>query len=206
MEEFPLKYIQKGRNFDEEVYVNVAVHPGTTDEILLIIPGVDGSLDGYKQKYKTIAENINKKYGATVVRMNNPFNLAHDHCRNLTEVLKYIEWEYDMSKMKLHIMGHSLGGYMAGAEAHKYSYIDKILLINPAMRLDFVEMKAFEEGLKNRKKDKNFILIGSEDPSVIALIKYKDYANFHIVKGANHSFAGKHFKTFINAAEKYLFS
>ncbi len=41
--------------------------------MLLIVPGVDGTVDGYQEKYVTIADSIREQHGAAVVRISNPF-------------------------------------------------------------------------------------------------------------------------------------
>lgn len=201
MENTKINYIQKGICFDVEVEIEISIIPGDSEIILLTVPGVDGSINGYNNKYKRIAENINRKYGATVVRMSNPYNLMRYHYRNLFEVLDFIEQKYDMSKKKLYAMGHSLGAYMAGATAHMYDYIDKILLINPATGLEQSELS----NLQNREKNKNIILIGEKDPSYKNRDEYSKYAKIHVVKNADHHFSGHSFTKFINAADKYLF-
>ena len=101
-----IKYIQEGNYFNDEVIIEVSTVEGQSDIILLIVPGIDGSVDGYKNKYKTIAENINSRFGATVIRMSNPSNMAGLHLRNLFEVLEFIENAYDLSTKTLYIMGH----------------------------------------------------------------------------------------------------
>lgn len=136
MQNTSIKYIQEGPVFDDEVEIEISILPGDSDIVFLIVPGIDGSIDGYENKYKRIAESINHKYQATVIRMSNPYNLMKFHYRNLFEVLDYIEKHYDMQSKKLYAMGHSLGAYMLGATAHLFDYIDKILLINPATGLE----------------------------------------------------------------------
>lgn len=202
MKDASIKYIQEGTYFDDEIKIDISIIPGTSDIILLIVPGIDGSLDGYENKYKTIAENINQKYKATVIRMSNPYNPMKYHYRNLFEVLNFIEKNFDLQNKKLYVMGHSLGAYMIGATAHIYDYIDKILLINPATGLDQNELTNMSE----RHIDKNIILIGDKDPSCEHCDEYSKYAKVHIVKGADHHFSKNSFTDFLNAADKYLFS
>lgn len=201
MENAKIRYIQKGTYFDDEVEIEVSTIPGDSEIMLLIVPGIDGSIDGYNNKYKCIAEDINQKYGVTVIRMSNPYNLMKYHYRNLFEVLDYIEQKYDMNKKKLYVMGHSLGAYMIGATAHIYDYIDKILLINIATGLERSELT----NLQNRDRSKNIILIGEKDPSYKNRDEYSKYAKIHIVENADHHFSGDSFAEFINAADKYLF-
>ncbi|WP_129735100.1 hypothetical protein [Candidatus Nanosyncoccus alces] len=196
-----ISYVQKGAYFDDDVNIEISIHDGTSDELLLIIPGVDGSLDGYKNKYLQIAENTNLNYGATVIRMSNPYNLGGYHLRNLFEVLDFVEKNYDMTQKRLHVLGHSLGAYMIGSVASMYDYIDKILLINPATLLDLNDYKS----LKLRPKDSNIILIGEKDPSVEHIELFKDLGTVNIQRGADHHFSGSSFEDFLEATSKYIF-
>ncbi len=202
MQNTSIKYIQEGPIFNDEVEIEISILPGDSDIIFLIVPGIDGSIDGYENKYKRIAENINRKHQVTVIRMSNPYNLMKFHYRNLFEVLDYTEKHYDMQNKKLYAMGHSLGAYMLGATAHLFDYIDKILLINPATGLEQNEFSNMSE----RDKNKNIILVGDKDPSYDNYNEYSKYAKVHIIKGADHHFSGDNFVNFLNAADRYLFS
>ena len=42
------------------------------------------------------------------------------------EVMDYIEEHYDTTRLKLDLVGHSLGGYVIGALAYAYDFVDKI--------------------------------------------------------------------------------
>lgn len=196
-----IKYIQKGAYFDDEVSIDVSINNGTSDEILLIVPGVDGSVNGYENKYKRIADNINSKFGATVIRMSNPHNMAGYHLRNLFEILDFIEKNYDMAKKRLHIVGHSLGGYMISEVASMYDYIDKVLLINPTTLLN---NDSFNE-LKKRPKELNLFLIGDQDPSFDFIDLFKEVGIVNIERGADHHFSGSSFDAFLKAPAQYIF-
>ena len=196
-----LTYTQPGYVFDMPMSIDLVIHPGTTDRMLLIMPGVDGSVDGYQGKYKTIAEQINQKYGTTVIRMSNPLNLAHDHTRNFYEVMDYIEEHYDTTRLKLDLVGHSLGGYVIGALAYAYDFADKILMINPAISLDCEDFKSLSE----RDASLNHVVIGSNDPSYKYSDEFAKYAQVHIVDGADHYFSGEFLNEFIEAPNKYLY-
>lgn len=168
---------------------------------MLIVPGIDGSVDGYKNKYKTIAENINSRFGATVIRMSNPSNMAGLHLRNLFEVLEFIENAYDLSTKTLYIMGHSLGAYMTSIVSLIFDYIDKILLINPATLID---NDVFDD-LSQRPRQLNIFLISEQDPSFKFVDKFKEVGTVYIQPDADHHFSGQSFEAFLSAPEKYLF-
>lgn len=196
-----IKYIQEGNYFNDEVNIEVSTIEGQSDIILLIVPGIDGSVDGYKNKYKTIAENINSRFGATVIRMSNPSNMAGLHLRNLFEVLEFIENAYDLSTKTLYIMGHSLGAYMTSIVSLIFDYIDKILLINPATLID---NDVFDD-LSQRPRQLNIFLISEQDPSFKLVDKFKEVGTVYIQPNADHHFSGQSFEVFLSAPEKYLF-
>ena len=187
-----IKYIQEGNCFNDEVNIEVSTIEGQSDIILLIVPGIDGSVDGYKNKYKTIAENINSRFGATVIRMSNPSNMAGLHLRNLFEVLEFIENTYDLSTKTLHIMGHSLGAYMTSIVSPIFDYIDKILLINPATLID---NDVFND-LSQRPRQSNIFLISEQDPSFKFVDKFKEVGTVYIQPNADHHFSANHLKPF----------
>ena len=197
-----IKYIQEGNYFNDEVNIEVSTIEGQSDIILLIVPGIDGTVDGYKNKYKTIAENINSRFGATVIRMSNPSNMAGLHLRNLFEVLEFIENTYDLSTKTLYIMGHSLGAYMTSIVSLIFDYIDKILLINPATLID---NDVFDD-LSQRPRRSNIFLISEQDPSFKLVDKFKEVGTVYIQPNADHHFSGQSFEAFLSAPEKYLFA
>lgn len=90
---------------------------------------------------------------------------------------------------------------MIGTVANRYNYIDKILLINPATKLDQKELS----NMQARKKNKNIVLVGNKDGSYEYRNKYSEYAKVHIVMNADHHFSGESLKNFISAADMYLF-
>ena len=196
-----IKYIQEGNYFNDEVNIEISTIEGQSDIILLIVPGIDGSVDGYKNKYKAIAENINSRFGATVIRMSNPSNMAGLHLRNLFEVLEFIENTYDLSTKTLYIMGHSLGAYMTSIVSPIFDYIDKILLINPATLID---NDVFDD-LSQRPRQLNIFLISEQDPSFKLVDKFKEVGTVYIQPNADHYFSDQSFEAFLSAPEKYLF-
>lgn len=196
-----LTYTQHGDAFDMEMSIDLRIHAGVSEHLVLIVPGVDGSVDGYQNKYVTMAERIREACGVTVIRMSNPMNLAHDHMRNLYEVMDFIEANFDTAHLKLDLIGHSLGGYMIGALAYSYDFVDQILMINPAVSFDCEDFKSLAE----RKAELNHVLIGSNDPSYKYRDEFAKYAQVHIVEGADHYFSGEYLDDFINALNYYLY-
>lgn len=191
--------------------LDVAVHPADSSVILLTIPGVDGSLDGYENKYVTIAETAQNRNGVAVVRMDNPFITSHHWESNVRRILEFIN---DNTKaiagtdeVELRIMAHSAGASIIAQIAWEYPNISRLLLINPATRLAGDMIKS---GLEKFDGDKVTILMGSEDPSKEEALKLipegkESRMSVLVVEGADHHFADDAFPVFLEAPHVYLF-
>lgn len=200
-----LKWQEKVNEYTIDCTLDVAIHHADSKIILLIIPGVDGSVDGYENKYITIADNIQKKYNAAVVRISNPFVSSYLWESNIRKALQFVE---DNAKtitnndnIELRIMAHSAGAGVIAQIAWEYPFISKILLINPAMKLGSDKIK---DGLSKFGDDKVTILVGGNDPSLSETTELK-IKNTIIVDGADHNFSGDAFPIFLTSADKYLF-
>ena len=68
----------------------IAIHPQNSDTILLTIPGVDGSVDGYEQKYVRMVEAYQSIHNVAAVRMENPFITSHHWESNIRHAFEYI--------------------------------------------------------------------------------------------------------------------
>lgn len=185
--------------------LDIAVHSADSNIVLLIIPGVDGSVDGYENKYVRIADDIQNKHSVAVVRMSNPFISAFFWESTVRQVLEYIQ-DNRMSianreDIELRIMAHSAGASIIAQIAWEYPFVSKLLLVNPAMKL---RPKKIIQGLSEFGKNKVTIIVGSNDPS---LQETKELAikSTIIVEGADHYFSGDAFPVFLNSPSKYLF-
>jgi predicted alpha/beta hydrolase family esterase len=185
--------------------LRLALHPEESGQILLTVPGVDGSLDGYEDKYLKIAEAVQSRHGAAVVRMENPFITSFHWESNLRQALGFIE--NNLNSLTFHsdpivyIMAHSAGASVAAHISHEYPRIKRLLLINPATKLD---MHRIESGLSKFNGETPTILIGSQDPS-FADVGSLNNVNIVVEQGADHHFSGKSFKTFQDSPHNYLF-
>jgi hypothetical protein len=186
------------------------IHPAKSKIILLLVPGVDGTVDGYGNKYITIAESIRKKYGVAVVRMANPFITSFHWDSNLRHVLEFIEANKqdicDNDSYELRIQGHSAGASVLAMIAHEFPVIHRLLLINIAMQL---QPEDIVEGL-GKFKGKTTVLIGDSDPSIeevhnIQFFNDRVIMNIEVARNTDHYFSGDSFKLFLEAADTYLF-
>lgn len=189
--------------------LDIRVHPAKSSKVLLLIPGVDGSVDGYKNKYVTIAEQAQAKHNVAVVRMENPFVTSFHWESNIRRILEWIEQnKQDIcsnDEYNLLVQGHSAGASVLASIAHEYPIIRKLLLINIAMSLNADKVLA---GLQKYDGDVT-ILMGDSDPSIAAVeeIQFSENSTLAqkvIVENTDHDFSGDSFKLFIEASEKYL--
>jgi pimeloyl-ACP methyl ester carboxylesterase len=185
--------------------LDIAIHSADNGLILLTIPGVDGSVDGYEKKYVKIAEDIHDNYGVAVVRMSNPFVSSLLWESNVRQVLQFIEDNAELisgrDDIELRVMAHSAGAAIIAQIAWEYPFISKLLLINPAIRMWPDKIK---HGLVEIGCDKVTILIGDRDPSLIDVKRLSNIKSV-VVNGADHDFSGDAFLVFLSSAGKYLF-
>lgn len=190
--------------------LDIAITPSKSNVVLLVIPGVDGSLDGYEDKYKRIAETIHEQHGVSVVRMSNPFISSFHWESNIRHILEFINNNKNdiagSNDIEIRIMAHSAGASVIAQLAYDYPSISKMLLINPATKLGADKIR---QGLSSFA-GYTTILIGSDDPSraeahMIADQYKSSKVSTITVEDADHNFSGKAFAKFLNAPNEYLF-
>lgn len=180
--------------------MDVRVHPMPTKRVLLILPGVDGSVDGFDAKYIKMANRaIAKGYG--VVRVSNHFISSFHWDDNLRQALAYINANsrehFDNSEVTISVIAHSAGASVAAWTAWEYPNIEKLILINAASKL---RPEAIIGGLK-QYTGKVHLVYGSKDPSIGFAGQLPGTYNRTIVNGADHMFSGRYLEDFINVAE-----
>lgn len=187
--------------------LDVAVHPAQSDTVLLIIPGVDGSVNGYEDKYIRIAEQVQDKHGVAVVRIANPFISSFHWESNPRRILDYITKNASIitgrsEAPRIKVMAHSAGASIVARIAHEYDNITDILLVNPAEKLGGEAMRS---GLKNTNA-RTTAVFGSKDPSIAFAEHLKaDGHTVHIVEGSDHYFSGGYLENFIKLPSEHLF-
>jgi len=177
--------------------MDVRVHPLPTKCVVLILPGVDGSVDGYDGKYRKMADHaLAKGYG--VVRVSNPFISSFHWEDNLRQAIAYInansQEHFGNSEVTISIIGHSAGASVAAWAAWEYPNIEKLILINAASKL---KSELIISGLE-RYEGNVHLVYGSQDPSVDFVTQLPKRFQTTIVEGADHMFSGKHLEDFIN--------
>lgn len=179
--------------------MDVRIHPLASKRVLLILPGVDGSVDGYEGKYIEMANKaLTKGYG--VVRVSNPFISSFHWGDNLRQAISYInansQEHFDNSEVTISVIAHSAGASVAAWTAWEYPNIEKLILINAASKL---KPELIISGLGRYNGDVHLVY-GSKDPSVDFIEQLPSKYKTTIVEGADHVFSGHHLKEFINVA------
>ena len=192
--------------------LDVAIHPTGSNTIFLTIPGVDGSVDGYKDKYLRIAESVQEENKVSVVRISNPFITSFHWESNIRKVLDYISINLpsitEGNKAEIRVMAHSAGAAVIAQIAWEYPEIKRLLLVNPATKLGLDKMKL---ALSMFKGDDITVLFGSLDPSIddvngLASIEGRVPINTFVLEGIDHHFSGTDgLIQFIAAPKNHLF-
>ncbi len=209
-----LNFQVERNNITQEFEVEVAVHKLKSNKIILIVPGVDGSVNGYKNKYVKLANYLVEQKIGAIVRMSNPYTFGFGWDLNLREVLKYVlenkENICGNNKPDIYIMGISAGAGTATMIAWEYPEIKKLLLMEPAWNVDPEEIKQnlpkFEGEL--------YVVVGSGDEALgeevgRRFIKYASKAKhkeLHVIPNCDHHFSSNRNSKIFSQAPIYAFS
>jgi hypothetical protein len=132
-----LSWIQTKSGVSTDFKLDLAVHPFDNGKMIINVPGVDGSLDGYNDKYKVLAEYLVRSGVGAVVRIPNPYTFGYGWDINLRHALGYA---LDNSKEicgqanpEIYLEGFSAGAGAIATIAWEYPEVKKILLVEPAI-------------------------------------------------------------------------
>jgi hypothetical protein len=174
--------------------MDVRIHPLASKRVVLILPGVDGSVDGYDSKYVMMADQA-LAMGYGVVRVSNAFISSFHWEDNLRQAIAYIntnsQEHFSNSEVTISVIAHSAG---ASVTAWEYPNIEKLILINMASKL---KSERIALGLDRYEHDAHLVY-GSKDPSVDFIDQLPGKYKTTIIEGADHVFSGKHLEDFIN--------
>lgn len=206
-----LSWVEEKNGVSIDCTLDIAVHAADSKVILLTIPGVDGSVNGFNNKYVQIAESVWEQHGAAVVRMENPFITSFHWESNIRHIMEYIEQNAEdicgTADYELRVMAHSAGASVMAMLAGEYPKITKLLLMNPAAKLGLNRMK---QGLYLSACNQITVIFGEQDPSVEfveELSKADQSKRMHtfVLEGVDHHFSGKAFNYFLQAPHSHLF-
>jgi len=127
----------------------IAIHPAIgSGRIIINYPGFAGDIDGYNNKYRTLAEFMAQKIGS-VVRMSNQYRVGLDYHATVQEDLRAVilyALENSMSicgteDPDIYLMGFSAGASAVSAVAYEFKQVKKILLVSPSLDAGEISMR-----------------------------------------------------------------
>lgn len=177
--------------------MDVRVHSLPSSRVVLILPGVDGSVDGYENKYVRMADRIVENQNKAVVRVSNDFISSFHWEDNFRKAVEYINSNakelFGNEDVVIEVIAHSAGASVTSWLAHEYPNIDEILLINMAAEL---KQDRILDGFAKYKGKVNLVF-GSNDPSLSFSAVLPTNIAVTTIDGADHYFSGEHLETFI---------
>lgn len=200
-------------NHTEKFDLELIIHPLNNGKIIVNYPGAEGSIDGYNKKYKTLAEYIVSQGLASVVRLPNPHTFGFGWDMNLRHALAYI---FENSKSicnsnnpNIYLMGFSAGAGIIASLAWEYPKIKKILLIEPAPKVD---EQGVIEGL-GQYKGELYVVVGSEDEALgpevgkqfIKVAVNTSKKEIFVIPNCDHQFKGEVNGRIMSEAPFYAF-
>jgi alpha/beta superfamily hydrolase len=192
-----LTWTEQKNEFKIDCLLDIFVSPAKSKTIFITLPGVDGSIDGYKNKYKQITENMQKEHGAATVRMSNPFISSSHWDSNIRQVLDYVLANKlaitEHEDIGVQIMAHSAGAAIIARIAWEYPEIKKLLLVNTAFKMN---SESILNGLERYTGGVKFIF-GNKDPSIDWAEMLKEKYEVTVIDGADHNFSNEYIETFI---------
>ncbi len=201
-----------GREFP--IRVPLAIHPNTSGRIVINMPGRDGEIDGFDEKYKKLARHMQSQGFAAVIRTDNIFLAGYLPDVKLRAALHYAKehaWEISgVTEPEIFLMGFSAGAGAIAAIAHEYPEVSRILLLAPG---DNMGGEAIREGLALFSGDAT-IVIGDNDENVgtEAGQRFHDYATgaknreLFILPDCDHQFRGEVNGRIMSEAPFYAFA
>ncbi len=183
------------------VEIPITIHVNQEKEIIILnYPGFNGDINGYNNKYLTLAKSLQEKVGA-VIQMGNQYNDELDYTESVQDdvraVIEYaIEHASEICKSEnpqIYLMGFSAGASAIAAVCHEYPEVKKILLMAPS---GDAGQESVEKGLSEFSGEV-FIVIGANDEvvgveagKIFANLVKKTSAQLTVVPNCDHQFRG----------------
>lgn len=149
-----------------QLTIVIAVHPNTSGRIIVNYPGAGGDIDGYNNKYKTLATHMQARGLGAVVRTEGPSTAGYTVDTHLRKMIQHAQQNAQAisgsDTPELLLMGFSAGASAIAAAAHDYPAVSRILLMAPS---GDAGQQAIEEGLA-KFGGEVYIVIGKNDEVV----------------------------------------
>ena len=133
-----------------------------TKGLLIIKAGSGGSINGYKNKYLTIAERVREKYGFAVMVSANPTDIGPEENMQATMSMAEEHVESFQGKIPVYYFGISKGAHYAATFAYQYPWVTRWLAVNMPIIVNWHKIK---RGLEQLVLSQSMtIVFGDQDP------------------------------------------
>ncbi|MBL4850513.1 MAG: hypothetical protein JKY65_33770 [Planctomycetes bacterium] len=181
----------------------VVVHPAQSSKIVIMLPGWDGAIDGYEQKYVKLANYLVEQGVGAVVRSGNPAIPGHPFETTCKAILRGVaggalaraEAICGYPSPQLLLVGWSAGASAIAALAPELPRVERALLMAPSG--DAGEETVIS-GL-NRFQGDLFVVVGANDEVVLdlpqrlfALAVGARSKRLEVLPDCDHQFRGAH--------------
>jgi pimeloyl-ACP methyl ester carboxylesterase len=209
-----------------DVDIDIAIHPKISPNIIINLPGFNGSLDGYENKYVKLAEYITSKDLAAVIRM--PNTVPRFACRYntygifnvkaLKNVIKYAiensESICGQTNPNIYLIGTSAGGGIVSLVAWMFKEVKKILLVCPANgnSVDYgnaihdLQLFSGDVSIISGMDDEIIDLYSINQFNVSAQTGFAKNIKLHIVPDCGHNFEGEQNGRILSRAPFWAFA
>lgn len=150
--------------------LRVAIHPRKTRHVVVMLPGWDGAIDGYADKYVKMAALLCARRVGAVVRAGNHDVTGHafeDVCRArlaglLEGVVRNGPAICGTSNPDVFLFGFSAGASAMAALAARYPAVTKMLLVAPSSDAGY---EAVVQGVRAYRGEL-YVIVGDQDEVV----------------------------------------
>ena len=172
-------------NYPMEIASRVGIIPGN-DTCVFIKTGKGGGIYGYEGKYIEIAMQIHGTFEYTVCVSANPVG---ESCVLSDEIIELNSRIIGIKE--IFYIGISNGASVGAQQAHQIDTIQRMLLINGPLMINWHKTKAGVEAFNGKEV---VFVYGDKDPSykyfdLLGLIKSNAVKNYFVC-GADHNFTG----------------
>ncbi len=193
--------------------IPVEYHATNTGKILINIPGADGSVNGYKNKYINLGNYLQEKDIVSYVRI--PNDRPQEFVSTGRSVINYcIEHSKEIcgsDTPEIWLMGFSAGGASILLTGWEYPEVTKILAINP-----FIGIEQVKVDLKKNLPEYSgelYVVIGADDTVIGSdtgeyikecAINTKDF-QIYTIPNCDHQLKGETNSKILSQLPEYYF-
>lgn len=159
------------------------------DQIVFIKVGLGGSYLGYENKYLTMARQLHKRYGCSVIVSSNPHD-GIDHSSKDRQMIEQYVLENQLCSSELFFFGHSNGGIKGLELANKAIKFKKIVLVNMPLMINFHKTKRYISSIPQTQIVAVYGEFDASYPYVPFLDGTAENVKVLTVSKADHNFKG----------------